>query len=190
MSTEYVVRLFLYILFYFIMQLMSMKRSPAAILAYDDAFEKNYASFRSEQVGRRFVLVGGCFDILHIGHVRFLEEAARQGDIVVLSLESDAFIQAAKHRTPVHDQMMRATILSACRYVDLIVALPHLTSHDEYDAMVRAIAPDVIAITGADPGQVHKERQAQMLGIEVVPVVNLITNYSTTKILDEIISRD
>ncbi len=169
---------------------MSVKRSPATILAYDDAFEKSYAAFRKKQSGKRYVLVGGCFDILHIGHVRFLEEAAKQGDIVIVSLESDGFIQTAKHRTPVHNQEMRAMILSACRYVDLIVTLPHLVSNDQYDTMVRAIAPDVIAITGADPGQVHKERQAQMLGIEVVPVVNLITNYSTTKILDEIISRD
>ena len=72
----------------------------------------------------------------------------------------------------------------------MIVMLPYLASHQDYDTMVESLAPDVIATTAGDTGQVHKVRQANTLGIELIEVTPLITDYSSSSIIHEIISRD
>ena len=54
------------------------------------------------------VLVGGCFDILHFGHLMFLKNAKEEGKVLVVLLESDEFIKKFKHREPVHKQNERA----------------------------------------------------------------------------------
>lgn len=164
--------------------------TTAHIIRYDQAFETSYAEVKKETQSAKVVLVGGCFDLMHIGHVRFLQKARSAGDLLVVALESDEFIKRTKHRVPVHVQAMRAEILAANRFVDVVVTMPYLTSHDQYDAMVLTIAPQVIAITENDPATVHKDRQAKTLGAEVLPVIGLISNFSSTSILHEIVSRD
>jgi rfaE bifunctional protein nucleotidyltransferase chain/domain len=73
---------------------------------------------------RRIVLTGGCFDILHIGHVRFLSEAKRMGDYLVVLLESDKKVKDLKgKKRPVFIQEERAEMLSALGSVDLVVLL-------------------------------------------------------------------
>ena len=162
--------------------------SEVVIVPYDVSDMKSYQKAVSESA--KIVLVGGCFDLMHIGHIRFLKQAKKAGDLLVVVLESDEFIQASKHREPVHSQAMRAEQLASNRYVDVIVLLPYLTSHQDYDAMVAALAPDVIATTAGDSGQIYKIRQAHALGIELMEVTPLITDYSSSSIIHEIISRD
>ncbi len=162
--------------------------SEVVIVSYNANDMQSYQKAVSESA--KIVLVGGCFDLMHIGHIRFLKQAKKAGDLLVVVLESDEFIQASKHREPVHSQAMRAEQLASNRYVDVIVLLPYLTSHQDYDAMVAALAPDVIATTAGDSGQIHKIRQAHALGIELMEVTPLITDYSSSSIIHEIISRD
>ena len=94
----------------------------------------------------RIVLVGGCFDIIHIGHLRFLERAKKQGSLLIVILESDNFINKHKNRQPLHNQQERAEILSSLKMVDYIVQMPYLTGYQSYLKLVTDINPDIIAV--------------------------------------------
>ncbi len=130
------------------------------------------------------VLVGGCFDILHIGHITFLEKAKEQGDILVVLLESDEVIRKSKGKDrPINNQEDRAKILLALKYVDRVIPLPYMKTDREYDELVEKIKPDIIATTFGDPGISHKIRQAKKLGIELKIVTNMIKDSSTTNLI-------
>jgi len=130
------------------------------------------------------VLVGGCFDLLHIGHITFLEEAKKQGDTLVVLLESDAAITAEKGESrPINSQVDRAKILAALSVVDIVIPLePHMKDTD-YDALVFAIKPAIIATTGGDANRHHKERQAKQIDATVIDVTPQISDKSTSKLV-------
>jgi rfaE bifunctional protein nucleotidyltransferase chain/domain len=130
------------------------------------------------------VLVGGCFDILHVGHISLLEHAKQKADVLVLLLESDASI--TKHKgagRPLHTQEQRAKVLTALRFVDYVILLPDDISNNFYDHLVKALQPDIIATTENDSGLMHKKRQAEMTGAQLVIVNKLIQNVSTSRIV-------
>lgn len=131
------------------------------------------------------VLVGGCFDIIHIGHVRFLEAAREHGDKLIIALESDEFIKNRKKREPFHSQEERAEVLSALRYVDEVVLLPLLTSTEHYSELVKKIHPRIIAITENDPQEENKRQHGEQYGAEVIAVTGTIPHKSTTNALHE-----
>ena len=133
--------------------------------------------------GKRIVVAGGCFDILHNGHLRFLRNAKAEGDILMVLLESDAAITQSKGKgRPVNSQQERAEMLSAFRDVDAVVLLPAFASDTDYDNVINTIKPAIIATTKGDPWRIHKERQAKFVGAQVVDVIELIQNKSTTAI--------
>lgn len=133
--------------------------------------------------GKRIVVAGGCFDILHNGHLRFLRNAKAEGDILMVLLESDAAIAQSKGKgRPVNSQQERAEMLSAFRDVDAVVLLPAFASDTDYDNVINTIKPAIIATTKGDPWRIHKERQAKFVGAQVVDVIELIQNKSTTAI--------
>lgn len=127
---------------------------------------------RISQVQRNFknkkiVLVGGCFDIFHFGHLYFLEESKKMGDILVVMLESDEFIKGKKIRNPIHSQEQRARLLDALRMVDIVIMLPLLKTN-EYEKIVLQIQPNSICVTQGDPLLFEKEKQAEMVGGKVI----------------------
>lgn len=130
------------------------------------------------------VLVGGCFDIVHIGHIRFLKAAKEQGDKLVIALESDEFIRQRKHREPFHTQAERAEILSSIETVDYIVLLPFMQGEKDYDMLVEQVHPSVIAITEGDPLEENKRKMAEKHGARLAIVSTHITNKSSSLILD------
>jgi FAD synthetase len=133
---------------------------------------------------KRIVLVGGCFDLLHIGHITFLEEAKKQGDILLVMLESDAVIAATKgNNRPINSQEIRAKILAALTVVDNVIMLEQHMSNTDYDSLVFAIKPAIIATTGGDTNRYHKERQAKEIGALVIDVTPQISDKSTTKLV-------
>ncbi len=132
------------------------------------------------------VLVGGCFDVLHYGHVRFLEEAKRQGDYLIIALESDTSITKWKKRTPIHDIAKRAHNLASLRVVDEIILLPPLQGYDDYLNLVKSIHPKVIAITDGDPQIDNKRKQAMDIGAKVVIVTTRIEPFSSSKIIQSL----
>lgn len=135
--------------------------------------------------GKKIVLAGGCFDILHIGHIRFLEEAKKKGDILFVLLESDQTIQKLKGpNRPVNLCKIRAHVLAALESVDFIVVLPPLCQNIDYDAIIGGIKPDIVATTAGDPNRRHKERQAKLVDAKVLNVIKRISGLSTSRLTE------
>lgn len=147
-------------------------------------------SSRLQKEKKKIILVGGCFDILHIGHISFLKKARALGDVLFVLLESDATIQKLKGKNrPINAQKDRAFVLSCLRFVDFVVLLkPHVTNNG-YDAIIQGIRPTIIATTKGDPGRHHKMRQAKLIHAKVVDVIKRVSDSSTTHIA-KLLSQD
>ena len=92
--------------------------------------------------GRRIVLANGCFDLLHVGHVRYLDAARRLGDVLFVGVNSDAAVARLKGPgRPLMPAAERVEVLSALRAVDHVVVF----DDDTADALIAAIRPDVHA---------------------------------------------
>ncbi len=125
---------------------------------------------------QRLVLVGGCFDLLHYGHIRFLEEAKKLGDRLVVALESDENVRRKKGDSrPIHTQAQRKAMLEALSCVDEVIALPTMSSHQDYVDLVVDIGPSVIAITQGDPVEANKRMQAAKIGAQLVVIPKVPT---------------
>ncbi len=133
---------------------------------------------------KKIVLVGGCFDIFHYGHLIFLKKAKTVGDFLIILLESDDFIRSSKKREPIHNQNQRAEILSSISYVDLIVKIPYLKSDKQYLNVVKIIQPAIIAVSENDVNFEKKERQAKIINGKIKTVSKLLTRFSSQKIID------
>jgi len=134
---------------------------------------------------KRIVLAGGCFDILHIGHITYLDKAKKQGDYLFVFVESDASIKQRKGTNrPINTQDDRAHILAHLTMVDYVIKLPEFTDNRNYDDLVIQIKPAIIATTAGDSNRSHKERQAKLVKAKVVDVTDAIQNKSTTKVIE------
>lgn len=132
---------------------------------------------------KKTVLVGGGFDILHYGHVEFLEKARAAGNFLIVLLEPDEFIESVKKRNPIHTQKERAAILSAFHFVDSVVLLPLFSKDEDYAQLVQMIQPAVIAVTKGDPKINEKKKQAKSAG-GVLQIVTLrLSRFSSSKII-------
>jgi cytidyltransferase-like protein len=131
---------------------------------------------------KKTVLVGGCFDILHFGHIRFLEKAKQCGEYLIVALEPDERITQHKNRIPTHTQTERASNLLALRSVDEVIMLPPLHGFQEYLELVQAIKPHVIAITNNDPLVSNKRKQAAAVGAQLIAVTDVIGSFSSSAI--------
>src|SRR3989344_3259410 len=97
---------------------------------------------------KSIVLVGGCFDILHLGHIKFLESAKKLGDILFVLLESDESVLGLKGKDrPINNQIERAQVLSSLSIVDYVVLLPLMKTDRDYDKLITYIKPAFIATT-------------------------------------------
>lgn len=131
------------------------------------------------------VLIGGCFDIIHLGHIDFLKKAKELGGVLIVLLESDENIKINKGlNRPINPQSERAKILATLRMVDYVVELPEMKNDTNYDLLIGQIKPDIIALSKGDINFLKKERQALMVGAKLVEVNNLIENKSTSRIID------
>lgn len=129
----------------------------------------------------QLVLVGGCFDILHLGHVRFLTEAKKYGTVIV-ALESDVTLKSHKgHLRPIHKQIERAEMLASLETVDYILLLSHFTQDKEYFELVKTVTPQFLVLTEGDPHLENKKKQAKAVGAKIV-IVPKISTPSTTQL--------
>ncbi len=137
-----------------------------------------------KESGSRLVLVGGCFDVLHPGHIVFLEKAKKAGDNLIVLLESDQKVKVLKGPgRPVHTQEERAQVLSALSFVDYIIMLPFMKSDQEYDHLIAQIKPDLIAATKGDSNVSYHQRSATRVGAQFKFVTDMVGNHSTSRIL-------
>jgi rfaE bifunctional protein nucleotidyltransferase chain/domain len=99
-----------------------------------------------KELGEKIIFTNGCFDLLHRGHVVYLEEAKKLGDKLVLGLNSDASVRLLKgQKRPIQDFLNRASVLAALQSVDLIIAFEEETPI----ALVKEILPNIL-VKGGD----------------------------------------
>lgn len=123
----------------------------------------------------RIVLVGGCFDILHFGHVYFLKQAKKYGTLIV-ALESDDNLKKYKGLArPIHNQKQRAEVLAELESVDYVLLLPSMSQDREYYDLTKTISPNIIAVTDGDPLLVNKQKQAKSVAGKVVIIPKIKT---------------
>ena len=157
------------------------------ILTLEEAIK---ISKKLREQGETVVLAGGCFDILHIGHISFLEKAKELGNFLFILLESDKSIKKIKGKNrPINTQKNRAKVLSSLETVNFIINLPELKTNEDYDNLIFEVKPNIIATTKGDPNRIHKERQARMVGATIIDVIGRVSDKSTTN-LARLISKD
>lgn len=133
---------------------------------------------------KKIVLVGGCFDILHLGHLKFLEAAKREGSVLIVALESDENVRRLKGRDrPVNPQKDRASLLAGLEVVDYILLLPEMEAHEDYFNLVKYLKPDVIAVTAGDPNLAQKRKQTKMVGGKFKIVISRLKTVSTSRLV-------
>src|SRR5438046_3861588 len=99
-----------------------------------------------QQAGERAVFTNGCFDLLHLGHVRYLQEARSLGDFLVLGLNSDGSVRQLKGAgRPLVPELERAEILAALSCIDYVTIFPERTAN----ALLELLQP-AIYVKGAD----------------------------------------
>ena len=91
----------------------------------------------------KIVLTGGCFDILHIGHIKFLKKAKSFGDYLIVLLESDENIKRLKGKDkPIFSLKERITILKPIKYVDKIIVVAKNPTHETYLKLIKDCGED------------------------------------------------
>ena len=129
--------------------------------------------------GKKIIFTNGCFDILHIGHVRYLETAKSYGDILILGLNSDRSVTSIKGKgRPINIQLDRAYILAALEAVDFVVVFDEETPYD----LIKAVKPDVL-VKGSD--YEGKKVVGQDIAHEL-KLVQFVDGKSTTKTIENI----
>lgn len=133
--------------------------------------------------GKKVVFTNGCFDILHVGHLRYLEEAKRQGDILVIGVNSDASVRRLKGETrPINSEIDRAEILSGLKAVDFTVIFQEDTPME----LIEELKPS-IHVKGGDykKEDLPETKIVEKHGGEV-RILSFVEGKSTTNIVNKI----
>jgi len=134
---------------------------------------------RCRENGKRVVFTNGCFDILHVGHVKYLQIAKSFGDILIVGLNSDASVSRLKGPTrPVNIAEDRAYLLAALEAVDFVVPFEEDTPYE----LIKMIAPDVLVKGGDYEGK-------EVIGTEFageLKLVDFVDGKSTTRTIEKI----
>jgi rfaE bifunctional protein nucleotidyltransferase chain/domain len=138
---------------------------------------------RLRQLRKRLVFTNGCFDILHVGHVRYLQAASRLGDALVVAINSDRSVRELKgDERPIVNERERAEMLAALGAVD------YVTIFDESSprALIAAILPDIL-VKGGDYGleEIHGREEVEAAGGRVLSLP-FIEGASTSNIIERI----
>jgi rfaE bifunctional protein nucleotidyltransferase chain/domain len=136
-----------------------------------------------KRMGKRVVFTNGCFDLLHLGHVDYLERARGLGDVLVVGLNTDDSVSRFKGpERPIQDQISRARVMAALQAVDLVVFF----NEDTPLNLISTLLPQVLVkgsdylaenIVGAD---VVKKAGGEVKTVDFVP------GYSTTRLVEKI----
>lgn len=138
---------------------------------------------QSLQKTKQVVFTNGCFDLLHVGHVRYLKEAKKQGDILVVGVNTDASVKRLKGPLrPIQIEQDRAEILAALECVDFVT----LFDEDTPLNLIKALKPQVL-VKGGDwkPEQIVGSDVVLATGGKVLSL-NFVDGRSTTNIIKQI----
>ncbi len=133
--------------------------------------------------GKKIVFTNGCFDIIHAGHVDYLEKAKKLGDILIVGLNSDSSVKRIKGESrPINNQEHRMKVLNALKPVDLVI----IFDEDTPEKLIKEIKPDVL-VKGGD------WKIENIVGSDFVKsyggkvqTIDFIYDISTTKIIQKV----
>jgi len=127
---------------------------------------------------KKIVFTNGCFDILHAGHIKYLEKAKKLGDVLIVGLNSDKSVSKIKPGRPVNNEKNRATVLSALEMVDYITIFSEETPYD----LIKVVRPDVL-VKGGD------WKKKDIIGSDIAKEtysLPYLKGFSTTGIIEKI----
>jgi len=136
-----------------------------------------------QQAGQKVVFTNGCFDLIHLGHVDYLEKARALGQKLVLGLNTDDSVSRFKgSERPLQDQNSRARVLAAMQFIDLVVFF----NEDTPFSLISELVPDVL-VKGSDylTENIVGADVVQKSG-GVVKTIDFVPGYSTTRIVEKI----
>lgn len=135
---------------------------------------------RLRAAGARLVFTNGVFDLLHVGHVRYLSEARSLGDALVVAINSDRTVRELKGPSrPVFEQNERAEIMAALRVVDYVVVFDNVSPR----SLISQLLPDVL-VKGGDYrlDEIHGREEVEAAGGKVV-ALPFVDGASTTSLI-------
>ena len=138
---------------------------------------------RLNEAGQKLVFTNGVFDLLHVGHVRYLEDARALGDALVVAINSDASVRQLKGDTrPLMNENERAEIMAALRAVDYVTIFDNISPR----ALIAKLLPDVL-VKGGDYAldEIHGREEVEAAGGRVVSLP-FIEGVSTSGIIERI----
>ncbi len=142
---------------------------------------------RLRAAGKRLVFTNGCFDILHVGHVRYLQAARAEGDALVVAINSDRTVRELKGAgRPILSEAERAEMLAALGAVDYVTIFDDMSPR----SLIAALLPDVL-VKGGDYNldEIHGREEVEAAGGRVLSLP-FVEGASTTSIIERIKSSD
>jgi D-beta-D-heptose 7-phosphate kinase/D-beta-D-heptose 1-phosphate adenosyltransferase len=132
----------------------------------------------AKAAGKKVVFTNGCFDIIHLGHVRYLRDAKALGDVLVIGLNSDKSVSRIKPGRPINPEGHRAEILSSLEMVDYVTLFDEETPYE----LIKFIKPDVL-VKGGD------WKKEDIVGSDIAKETRslpYVKGISTTKLIEKI----
>lgn len=146
-----------------------------------DVLRKKLEDLRKK--GKKIAFTNGCFDILHVGHVRYLRKARKTADVLVLALNSDSSVRSIKgEKRPLINEKERAEILAALEFVDFVTIFKESTPLK----LIKYLKPDILIKGGDWPEEkvIGREEVKKWGGhVEIIPEIK---GKSTTNIVEKI----
>lgn len=146
-------------------------------------FSRELTQFLDLNIGKKIVFTNGCFDILHRGHVTYLAEARKLGDLLVVGVNSDASVKRLKGpERPINTEEDRCLVLSQLKSVDFT----EIFAEDTPLNLILTVKPKVL-VKGGDwkIDQIVGGKEVQSMGGEVFSL-NFVDGYSTTNLIEKI----
>ena len=169
-----------------------MKRAKTTFLEKEmdlDALQRQVAAWRTENLSICFT--NGCFDILHLGHVTYIDIASEQADRMIIGINSDRSVKALDKapERPINGESSRAKIIAALAAVDAVVVF----DEDTPERLISKIIPDVLVKGGDyDPDETNANHPKYIVGRDVVlknggrvKTIDLIEGFSTTSLVNK-----
>jgi rfaE bifunctional protein nucleotidyltransferase chain/domain len=163
-----------------------VKRARDVVIPRRDIAARVGSLRRAGKAGKKVVFTNGCFDLLHPGHVRYLEAARSLGDILIVAINSDASVRRLKGSDrPIVPELERCEVIAALRCVDLVTMFEEDTPYE----VIAEILPDVL-VKGGDwtPETIVGRDIVEGRG-GTVTAIRFEQGFSTTAIIDRIRAR-
>ncbi|WP_353683617.1 D-glycero-beta-D-manno-heptose 1-phosphate adenylyltransferase [Thermodesulfovibrio sp. 3907-1M] len=131
--------------------------------------------------GKKIVFTNGCFDIIHVGHIRYLKEAKKLGNVLIVAINSDSSVRKIKPLRPINPENERAEVLSAMQFVDFVTLFNEDTPYE----LIKYLQPDVL-VKGGD------WKIQDIVGADLVKEaysLPYVEGVSTTEIINKILNK-